>query len=105
MVVLCSGDLKACMVKVNAGPLCEGYLVLLNVSLGSLHPILLLNPLPLPSLLAIYSPSWIPLHTHFLQILFHREKGLAQKPAFVWMQASRSVKYAFQKFCLDLGFI
>lgn len=53
MLVLCSGDLKAWMVKVNTGPVCEGYLVLLKVSLDSLHPILLLNPLPLPSLLAI----------------------------------------------------
>lgn len=34
-VVLGSGDLKAWMVKVNTGPLCERYLVLLKVFLDS----------------------------------------------------------------------
>lgn len=34
-VMLCSGDLKAWMVKVNTGPLREGYLVMLKVSLDS----------------------------------------------------------------------
>lgn len=65
-VLLCSGDLKAWMVKVNTGS--DFQWGLLGAAEGVprlLITILILNPLPLPSLFAIYSPSQIPLHRLF----------------------------------------